>query len=958
MAAEEGTAGGPKATPRPKVRRPVGPKLRVLVNVIIGAFALLSVNAAYLLAVDDADQNWFYLMMFLIHLAVGLAIVVPVIVFGVVHWRNARHHRNRRAIRVGYALFAVALILLASGFVLTRVDIGGFRLDVDHPVVRPVAYWAHVITPVLAIWLFTLHRLVGRRIKWKVGVAWGAVAAAVAAAGTFLHDIDSRRLPWGPPAQSPASGDVWFQPSLARTATGDFIPAHVLDNDDYCLECHSDIHDSWSHSVHAMSSFNNPAYAFSVRETRQLLHERDGSTEASRFCAGCHDPVPFFSGAFDDPKWQDPDYEVWKDPLGAASITCTSCHAIQSVESPRGNAHYIIDEPEHYPFTFSESDFLKWVNRQLVKAKPAFHKETFLKPVHQTTEFCGSCHKVHLPEELNDYKWLRGQNHHDSFRLSGVSGANVASFYYPPKAQTNCNQCHMPRRPVSEDGENFAADVGADGTVTFLDHMFPSANTALPYLMKHLLADADFAIEAHREFTENSVRVDLFGLREGGSIDGELVAPLGPETPELEPGEEYLVEVVLRTLTLGHLFTEGTADSNQVWVDFEVLEAGEEIARSGGMDDRRRVDPWAHFVNAFVLDRTGRRIDRRNAESIFVPLYNHQIPPGAADSLHYRLRVPENARGPITVRATLRYRKFDTTYLEAFHRDPLIVNGEVVNDLPIIDIGSDVVTLPVRGAPDAGATVAASADDIPAWQRWNDYGIGLLRRGQLRQAREVFERVEALGRPEGPINQTRVFLAEGLVQAEAPDALARAAAMTEPRALEWHLLWFGGQVAARNGDHVSAVEAYEEILRGGFEQAAGRDFDFNRDDRLRVALGESRYQLALLKTGDDRRSAMEAAREPFLSVLRDDPEQLASHWGLRLIARDLGDEEAAAFHSAEHAKYKPDDNSRDAAVIEARRRYPAADAASEDVVIYDPFARRAGPDVAARTAAPTEISGS
>ena len=27
--------------------------------------------------------------------------------------------------------------------------------------------------------------------------------------------------------------------------------------------------------------------------------------KASRWCAGCHDPVPFFSGAFDDPKFDD-----------------------------------------------------------------------------------------------------------------------------------------------------------------------------------------------------------------------------------------------------------------------------------------------------------------------------------------------------------------------------------------------------------------------------------------------------------------------------------------------------------------------------------------------------------------------------------------------------------------------------------------------------------------------------
>ncbi len=49
------------------------------------------------------------------------------------------------------------------------------------------------------------------------------------------------------------------------------------------------------------SSFNNPAYLYALRETRKVVQERDGTVQASRWCAGCHDPVPFFSGAFDQP---------------------------------------------------------------------------------------------------------------------------------------------------------------------------------------------------------------------------------------------------------------------------------------------------------------------------------------------------------------------------------------------------------------------------------------------------------------------------------------------------------------------------------------------------------------------------------------------------------------------------------------------------------------------------------
>ncbi len=923
--------GTPRAArpPRPRYRRPVGPRLKVLLAVVLGGFALLVVNSAYLLGVTvtGVPENQFYIWMFLIHLVLGIAIVVPVIVFGIVHIRNTRNRPNRRAIRAGYALFACAIALFVSGFALTRMDIPflGVRLDVNHPTIRGAAYWIHVLAPVAVMWLFILHRLAGRRIRWKVGLGWAGVATAAAAGGVVLHGMDPRDLPWAEERGTPADGEQYFHPSLARTATGDFIPAHVLKNDQYCLTCHEDVHDSWSHSVHKWASFNNPAYAFSVRNTRQVAHARDGDTNAARFCAGCHDPVPFFAGEFDDPRWDDPHYDVATDPLGEAGITCTVCHSISHVNSVRGNADYVIEEPVHYPFAYSDAPLLQWVNRQLVKAKPEFHRTTFLKPVHRTTEFCGTCHKVHLPEELNDYKWLRGQNHHDSFWLSGVSGHSVSSFYYPAQAEQNCNQCHMQRRPAG-DGANFAADYGEDGTWTVLDHQFPSANTAIPHLVRHLLDDPDAAIEAHRAFTEDSLRLDVFALRRGGTIDGELVAPLGSGATELVPGETYLMDVVIRTLTLGHHFTQGTADSNQIWLDVEVLDGDRVIGRSGGMDERRRVDPWSHFVNAFVIDRRGHRINRRNAEDIFVPLYDNQIPPGAADTVHYRLAVPEDAKGPITVRARLKYRKFDTEYYALFTGDP-----EIVNDLPIIEIADAELVLPVA---DGRPAVPAAPSRVPAWQRWNDFGIGLLRGGQLRQAREAFERVEALGRPEGAINLVRVFLEEGLVQTHAPAALARAAAM-DPPALEWQLLWFGGQVAMRNGDYLLAAESFREILRGGFTQAEGRGFEFANDYRLRNALGQVLYQLGLAASGDRRRELMNEARAEYEAALSMDPENLNAHWGMKLVARDLGDAELEAHHAERHATYRPDDNARDVAITLARRRYPAADRAAEDVVIHD-----------------------
>ncbi len=907
---------------RRRWKSPLGP-LSWLLWLNLALFALLVVNSVYLVGIrvlgistGESYENWFFLTMFLAHLVLGLVIILPVLFFGFLHMRRAHDHPNRRAVKAGYGLFAAAVIVLITGMVLVRIE--GI-IDIRDPAVRDASWWLHVIVPILVVWLFVLHRLAGKRIRWRMGFTWAAFAAAFAVVMVVMQYQDPRA--WN--VQGNEAGDEYFFPSLARTVSGDFIPARVLDNDEYCLECHADIHDSWMHSVHRFSSFNNPVYLASVSETREVAMERDGDVAASRFCAGCHDPVPFFSGAFNDP-----DYDMINDETAHAGITCTACHGITHVNSPRGNADYTMDEPPHYPFAFSDDPVLSWVNRQLVKAKPEFHKKSFLKPLHKTDLFCGTCHKVHLPEELNGYKWLRAQDHQDTFRLSGVSGHGVSSFYYPPVAEVNCNDCHMPLMP----SDDFGAAIRGESTEPVVhDHMFPSANTAMPRLVE--MPNSDEAIDKHKEFLEGVMRVDLFGIKLGGEISGELIGPLGVvETPELVPGEDYLVEAVIRTVKMGHVFTQGTSDSNQVWMDVEIRCGDVVIGKSGGLDEAGAVDPWSHFVNSFVIDREGRRIDRRNAQDIFTALYNNQIPPGAADAVHYAFRVPSGCEEPITIRAELKYRKFDTALMRF-----VLGDDAWENDLPIVILASDEVTLPVKGVADP---VVARTSAVPEWVRWNDYGIGLLRKGgagDLRGAEAAFARVESLGHPDGAINLARVFLREGRVTEEAPAALARAEAFS-PAAREWHLLWFGGQVDRQNGRLDAAIDKYRQIVDGGFVQAAGRGFDFSEDWRVLNELGSTLYERSRRERGDARRALREEflldAEMQFLDVLSFDPENSEAHYGLVRIYRDLGRGEDADRHELLHAKYKMDDNAKDSAVFAARRRYPEANVAAEPNVIY------------------------
>jgi hypothetical protein len=832
-------------------------------------------------------------------------------------------------VRIGYALLIVSVLLIVSGLLLVRLE---GLIDLKHPTARAVAYWVHVLCPFAAIWLYWLHRLAGPRIKWRVAQVYAVVAATIVLAMIIWQVQDPRQ--WH--AEGVAFEQSDFAPSQVRTAGGNFIPARSLMMDEYCKKCHPDAYEGWFHSVHHFSSFNNPPYRVTVRDSRQKLLQRDGNDRAVRLCAACHDPVPLLSGAFQDGRFDDT-----KDPTARAGITCTVCHAITDIHSNVGNGAYTIQEPLHYPFAYSENALLQYLNHQLVRAKPAFHKQTFLKPFHKSAEFCSACHKVNLPGELTRYKeFLRGQNHYDSFLLSGVSGHGARSFYYPKVAETNCNACHMPLEPSGDFG---AALFDDSGVLKIHGHLFPSANTGIAHLRGE-----DDVVRAHQAFLDGVMRVDIFGVKDEGSINGRLSAPLRPSVPTLQPGKSYLLETVIRTRKMGHLFTEGTADSNEIWMDVTVTAGKRVIGRSGAMDQRGEVDRWAHFVNVFMLDREGRRINRRNAEDIFVPLYNHQIPPGTAQVVHYALELPEDVSEPVTVEVKLQYRKFDYEYMKYVAEssraedDPLPgyrPGGPYVNDLPVTTLATDRVTFPLDAA---GVTVAGASSDIPAWERWNDYGIGLLlegrgagAKGELRQAAEAFARVEMLGRYDGPLNLARVYFTEGRLD-EAVDAINRAAAFDE--APWWTIRWLSGLVNQQQGHLEKAISNFHSVLEDRTPEMVRRNLDFSRDYEIINQLGQSLFERAKQFRGErrnaQREQLMRAAVEQFEKTLQIDSENVNAHYNLSLLYAQLGQEDRAAEHRTLHARYKPDDNARDRAVALARGRYPAANRAAEPLVIY------------------------
>ncbi|MFK7846540.1 MAG: tetratricopeptide repeat protein [Rhodothermales bacterium] len=766
---------------------------RRLVSVLIGGYAVLLLNSLLLLLFESSTAG-LYMTMVLLHVGLGILLVVPVVAFLVAHVKAMPRKENPTAAWLGLGTSVSLWTLLLTGLSITiwgSAIAGGWLLI------------THIITAVTSILAFIVHVSLKYGVKyhflewghtWKQGgskftkhplsvtVLTGVLLSAIIASFPLLGTSSKVYV------ESESTTDLLLSQSVL--AHDGFLDDMDLGRSDSCGEagCHPDVYAQWQESVHKFSSFNNQWY----RKSIEVLAERKGN-EPAAFCASCHDPQVLFTGRLTADKPIDMDH--W---TGQEGLTCLSCHAIEGLRDVKGNGRYVIAKPDEYPFARAEDGIGKWLHTKLIKTKPEAHRSAMLKPVHLTDEFCGSCHKVGFNPEVNHYKWKRAQNQYDSWHASGVSGNTVRSFYLPPEP-VSCASCHMPLVPSD--------DMGNDGGL-IKSHRFASANTAVPFVNGH----GDQAAAVKQALQDSIVTVDLFRVQVNG-------VAYGPEDdmPVLRGGDDVAITAVVRNRKVGHRFPAGTNDSNEIWLQLITRdEAGNPVLVSGMRDAAGRVDSSAHFFGAVLVDQASQEISRRNAQDWMATIYANVINPGTARTVHYDFTVPAGT-SIRTIDLALQHRKFKWFYNEFSFRGRLVPDQP--DSLKRIEVDLREFELGPGDAPDIPITTIAkvrrSAGDPyvasrPLWERWNDFGIGLLLEGDTKESIRAFEQVAAMeGNPvEGYINQARVLLEEGQID-RAEEVLAEAKKVN-PGYLK--TVYFEGQVHKANADYADALAAWERVV--------------------------------------------------------------------------------------------------------------------------------------------------
>jgi tetratricopeptide (TPR) repeat protein len=910
-------------------------------------FLALLVNTAYLAAY--ASPTVFYMGNVLLHLGLGLAVAAWLV------WMLARSPELRRAFPVAAVLFVLALV--AGLYLVLRGNVLANRW----------AFWAHVATAGLAVlafapWVWRRANAEGggwRRFRtaFAVVLALLVVWPAANAAWRKANPNPSNRIknPMIVPTSMSEEGGgprSPFFPSSANTNTKDIIPSNFFMDSQTCGECHKDIYEQWNSSAHHFASFNNQFY----RKSIEYMQDVKGP-QPTKWCAGCHDHAVFFNGRFERPIKEQID-----TPEAHAGLACTSCHAITHVDSSMGQGGFTIEYPPLHELATSKNPVIRSLDRFLTYTDPEPHRKTFMKPFMRmdSAEFCSSCHKVHLDVPVNSYRWFRGFNDYDNWQASAVSGQGARSFYYPAETKT-CANCHMPLVDSQDPGN-------VEGKVH--SHRFPAANMALAHVNQD---------EKQKEVTEKFLKsgfitVDIFSVspveqtgetqmvRRAGSTGadapklmstfavgeeaeqtgdifirevGKLAAPVDRADPVLRPGSTARVDVVVRTRAIGHFFPGGTVDAFDVWLELQAKDAdGKVVFWSGQVQDDPNggsgpVEPGAHFYRSYQLDGEGNPIDKRNAWQARSVLYVRLIPPGAADVAHYRIKIPENARGPLTLTAKLNYRKFAHSYTQfayagqpkpgqspslvsAHHNSqewsfdpaniPANVSGKIkgrIPDLPIVTLATDEAKLQV-GDPGKAGTVWKPIVSKEDRERWNDWGIGLLLQGDLKGAEYAFLRTTEAepGYADGWLNVARALIREGETERARP--FIQKALAIDPSLGRIH--FFKAMIEKAAGDYDAALASLRTV-----------EAKYPRD---RVVLNQMARILFLKR---DYREAIKVLER----VCAVDPEDLQMHYTGMLCWRALGNQEKAAREAKLFRRFKADESSQ--AITAVRRRISPED---------------------------------
>lgn len=118
--------------------------------------------------------------------------------------------------------------------------------------------------------------------------------------------------------------------------------------------------------------------------------------------------------------------------------------------------------------------------------------------------------------------------------------------------------------------------------------------------------------------------------------------------PNATPGEPISIQVRLTNNKTGHDFPTGPLDMIESWIELIVTDAdGKKIYHTGAADESGELDQPQVWFKADGFDRKNEFIDRHNLWDLVGASYKRSLFPGVSDSVDIKLQCPSMARGRV-----------------------------------------------------------------------------------------------------------------------------------------------------------------------------------------------------------------------------------------------------------------------------------------------------------------------
>lgn len=576
-------------------------------------------------------------IMVLMHTAMGIVFMIPYLWYQFRHWKQYKDRPLNEFSITGYAAMASTIIAILTGVILTyqalfssSIGTAWKNIHLTSTFVLIASVFPHISLIILRdSRVKSLSETIRNRVQGQKYFGFNSVYLLLvqfALMGLFMFAYSHVKTSKEPPEnyQYHQNSKSPFYPSLATTADSSLTLPEAMGGSESCgsTGCHKEIKEEWEVSAHRYSA-SDPFF----RKIQENMGELKGPV-AARYCGGCHDPIGLFSGSAN----------LFSDSLTHQSgidegISCISCHAMKKADV-QGNADYIIDVPDRYLFETKNGSLAKKISDFLIRAYPEYHAESYNRPLLKTSEYCGSCHKQYVDEDINNVGWVQLQNQYDQWRKSHWHSENE------PFKTIECRECHMPLVSSLDPATGDAVDYNrSPDDQKHRSHRFLGGNQFVPKLLD--LPNADEHVQMIEDWLRGEYEIpEIQDKWKNGPV--VPITVISPDTATA--GEKLRMDVLINNRKAGHEFPTGPLDMIQAWIDLTVTDQDENVLfESGKLDENYFIKPGAFVFKAEPVDQYGNLIDRHNLWEMVGVRYSRALFPGKSDYARFSMMIEQNS---------------------------------------------------------------------------------------------------------------------------------------------------------------------------------------------------------------------------------------------------------------------------------------------------------------------------